>query len=305
MICEKCGKSNIRGLAVCKYCGTDMPEINHCSGFSDILTFENTEAPSSPVTGFELNKSEGISERDMQKLIKKSDKIIKSTRTGAMFGLIAIGLSIVILICSVVIGMSTLNAVNKYREETQELLKKVSPEVTEVDNTENTLNNSEPDETNSLKVIGVSDAAIAVVEETKYPKEIGVSEKTEDGFVYETAYDKETKMVILTKFDDEYKIKEKKRIDENGEAIILKKDDKPSEFGKSSNYRVELYDNGDVYHLEYDGKGNLYENIIDDTLIAKKADDIKSTDKVVNVSGEAVVPLEVAGNYEYIHIETK
>ncbi len=122
MICDKCGKSNIMGLAECSYCGADMPPATCCSGFADILSFgvfgENTPPNSSGYINKENFELKGMRDSDMQKLLKKSDNIMKTTQKNSLFGLIAIGLSFLILISSIVFGIRTVNTVNSYKEET-------------------------------------------------------------------------------------------------------------------------------------------------------------------------------------------
>lgn len=122
MICDKCGKSNIMGLAECSYCGADMPPTTGCVGFADILSFgvfdENTPSNSSGYINKENFELKGMRDLDMQKLLKKSDNIMKSTQKNSLFGLIAIGLSFLILISSIVFGIRTMNTVKRYKEET-------------------------------------------------------------------------------------------------------------------------------------------------------------------------------------------
>ena len=136
MICDKCGKSNISELSQCAYCGEKMPQTSGGGGFSDILTYNSVHKiptainPYMPVFGKET-KSEGVSEEEMQKLIKKSDNIIKSTRINSLFGLIAIGLSFIVLISSIVFGITTVNSVKKYKEETILKLVETKKELTE------------------------------------------------------------------------------------------------------------------------------------------------------------------------------
>ena len=124
MICDKCGKSNISGLSECSYCGAEMPKASACGGFADILSYkslgETTPLAIKPdVPKYEYEKkSEGMSDLDMQKLIKKSDSIMKSTKVNSLFGLIAIGLSFLILVSSIIFGIVTISTVKGYKEET-------------------------------------------------------------------------------------------------------------------------------------------------------------------------------------------
>ena len=137
MICEKCGKSNISNLSECAYCGANMPKTTGGGGFADILSYNAaggiTPSPVRP----EMHKdekektSEGISELEMQKLIKKSDNIMKSTKINSLFGLVAIGLSFLILISSIIFGIVTINTVKSYKEETMKQIEETRKELTE------------------------------------------------------------------------------------------------------------------------------------------------------------------------------
>lgn len=137
MICDKCGKSNISGLSECFYCGAEMPKTSACGGFGDILSYKSIgeTAPSTikpDVPKYEKEKnSEGISDLDMHKLIKKSDSIMKSTKVNSLFGLIAIGLSFLILVSSIVFGLVTINKVKGYKEETMTQLEETKKELTD------------------------------------------------------------------------------------------------------------------------------------------------------------------------------
>lgn len=118
MICEKCGQSNIQGLSKCAYCKADMPAASGGGGFADILSYTAPESAVSDTPYYERErKTEGISDADMQKLIKKSDNIMRTTQKNTFFGLIAIVLSLVILLSSVIIGVKTIGAVNDCKED--------------------------------------------------------------------------------------------------------------------------------------------------------------------------------------------
>ena len=53
---------------------------------------------------------------------------------------------------------------------------------------------------------------------------------------------------------------------------------------------VRLYDNGDVYHVVYNGDGNTEENVISFKLIARNADTIEE-----QMNGQAVETIIVKG----------
>jgi len=137
VICDKCGKSNISGLSECSYCGAEMPKTSACGGFADILSYKSSGETTPPtitpdVPRYEKEKkSEGISDLDMQKLIKKSDSIMKSTKVNSLFGLIAIGLSFLILVSSIIFGIVTISTVKGYKEETMTQLEETKKELTD------------------------------------------------------------------------------------------------------------------------------------------------------------------------------
>lgn len=136
MICDKCGRSNISNLSECAYCGAEMPKTTGGGGFADILSYNVSDGTTPPVKAdihkCKKNKSsEGISEAEMQKLIKKSDNIMKSTKTNSLFGLVAIGLSLLILISSIIFGIVTINAVKGFKEETMTQIEETRKELKE------------------------------------------------------------------------------------------------------------------------------------------------------------------------------
>ncbi len=137
MICEKCGKSNISNLSECAYCGAEMPKTSGGGGFADILSYNAAGGVTPSPVRKEIRKeekekpSEGISELEMQKLMKKSDNIMKSTKINSLFGLVAIGLSFLILISSIIFGIVTINTVKGYKEETMTQIEETRKELTE------------------------------------------------------------------------------------------------------------------------------------------------------------------------------
>ena len=73
------------------------------------------------------------------------------------------------------------------------------------------------------------------------------------------------------------------------ESAILAKSLTPTGFAGSSLNRIDLYSNGDVYWVQYDGAGLSDENIIKNDLIATGAIDIQMLDtEEINVIGEDV-----------------
>ena len=64
----------------------------------------------------------------------------------------------------------------------------------------------------------------------------------------------------------------------------------PSGWAGSSMHEIRLYNNGDVYHVTYNGEGNTEENIISNELIAKNADTIEE-----KTNGQALEGIIVKG----------
>lgn len=63
----------------------------------------------------------------------------------------------------------------------------------------------------------------------------------------------------------------------------------PTGFAGSSLNRIELYQNGDVYWVQYDGEGIEEENIVNNVLIASNAHDIEMfEDEGINIVGENI-----------------
>lgn len=68
----------------------------------------------------------------------------------------------------------------------------------------------------------------------------------------------------------------------------------PTGFAGSSFNKIELYSNGDVYWIQYDGAGFEYENIVKNELIATNATDIEMFENEgINVIGNNVKSEEV------------
>jgi hypothetical protein len=63
----------------------------------------------------------------------------------------------------------------------------------------------------------------------------------------------------------------------------------PTGFAGSSLNKIELYKNGDVYWIQYDGEGMEEINIVKNVLVASNAEDIEMfEDEGINVIGEGV-----------------
>lgn len=112
-----------------------------------------------------------------------------------------------------------------------------------------------------------------------YPFWIGNEEKIEDGirYLYEMKLDKKLNQIILSKYVCETsEVVERIRINSlTGEENTLVKTLAPTGFAGSSNNRVELYKNGEVYWIQFDAAGFDYENIIGNVLISNNATDIE------------------------------
>lgn len=123
MICDKCGKNNIQSLGKCSYCGAEMPKTSGGGGFADILSYNMGECVSSQVkTGEdEMGKRlKEINEEEIQKLIKMTDSLIKSTKRKSLLGSVAVVLSGLVLVSSTVLGVVTVNKVKEYEKELAE-----------------------------------------------------------------------------------------------------------------------------------------------------------------------------------------
>ena len=123
MICNYCGKSNENGFRQCAYCGAEMPSMSACGGFADILKFNSNEkanvshAPAETQVFNDKNKAEASLNLTMQKIINKSDSIIKSTKRNSVLGIIAIGISILIVVVSIITCIITTNTIKDQKIE--------------------------------------------------------------------------------------------------------------------------------------------------------------------------------------------
>lgn len=148
MICDKCGKQTDGIKGVCSSCGVPLPPKSGGGGFADILSVDYTAVEvqaetTSAMSGSEL-KTEGISDYDMQKLIKKSDKIIQTTQKNTLFGLIAIGLSALIFISSIIIAVVAVNKVKEVDEQNAKIMNQIQDDIdTIMDSLKNKENVSE------------------------------------------------------------------------------------------------------------------------------------------------------------------
>ena len=123
MICEKCGKSNIKEESVCRYCGAKMPEAMESNGFADILSV-NVDAISSNNQGdasFSAKKDD-VTAQKLDKIVKKLNETIRATKRSLLVSYMAAGIGILALIISLVIGIVAANSADKRIEELEEKL---------------------------------------------------------------------------------------------------------------------------------------------------------------------------------------
>lgn len=128
MFCNKCGKNNNDGLSKCAHCGAPMSSTVKFSGFADILSFEKTNTVNDNVSNLAERNDE-----DMQKLIKKTDNIMNVGRKNALFNLITIGVCVVTLLVSVVLGLNSKASVNDYAEDTGKRLEQIEDKIAKID----------------------------------------------------------------------------------------------------------------------------------------------------------------------------
>ena len=111
MICEKCGKSNIAEVKQCIYCKADMPETSGGGGFADILSFslsgDVTPLPKKTTT------QESVENLNEEKILQKIESLQSSNNMNILLSLIAVGLSILLFISSIVFGVITISKINK------------------------------------------------------------------------------------------------------------------------------------------------------------------------------------------------
>ncbi len=166
MICDNCGKNNAHGAVKCHYCGTELPKATVNNGFADILSIQIPSDNSNRSTSTDQPIiSEGMYDADMQKLLKKSDRIDKTTQQNSKLGLIAVAMSLVIFISSLTFGIITIHKVNSQMKEIEQIRDSLMP------------NDSLVDGANEAKE--VAPAPTATPEATKPPKEDKDSSESE------------------------------------------------------------------------------------------------------------------------------
>lgn len=139
-----------------------MPKLSGGGGFADILSYEHctTTYDSKSDSVFDKeNLSEDVRKSDVQTLIKKFDDILKITRRNLLFCLIAIVLSFIILLSSIIFGTITVGSLKKYKKETITQLdqtnKKLSEYKTQLD--VKSKNSDENEKNSSLSDINEED----------------------------------------------------------------------------------------------------------------------------------------------------
>ena len=104
MLCEKCGKNNLSDAAECSFCGAPMPLQEKCNGFADILTYTPPETGGffgGTTAPYSSTQTEGISEQEMKKIIKKTDNIMQFSQKNIIISLASVVLGLVIVIFSI------------------------------------------------------------------------------------------------------------------------------------------------------------------------------------------------------------
>jgi len=120
MLCEKCGKNNLSDATKCSSCGEPMPQQEKCNGFADILTY--TPPETSPVsdgysTIYNAPQTEGISEQEMKKIIKKTDNIINFSQKNIIISLASVVIGLVVILFS----MYTIGEINSLEKKISSL----------------------------------------------------------------------------------------------------------------------------------------------------------------------------------------
>lgn len=104
MLCEKCGKNNLSDAQECSFCGATMPLQEKCGGFADILTYtppETSGFSGGIASTYSSTQTEGISEQEMKKIIKKTDNIIQFSQKNIIISLASVVLGLVIVFFSI------------------------------------------------------------------------------------------------------------------------------------------------------------------------------------------------------------
>ena len=127
MICDKCGMQNSSDAKLCKKCKTPMPGRISCGGFADILTYKNNEV-AMPSVGTDVSKMQGADNEEMKILNKKTDNVIELNKRGILIGLIALGVSCAILLCSVIFGIITMSKIDGYEAQVSKIARETKDE---------------------------------------------------------------------------------------------------------------------------------------------------------------------------------
>ena len=141
MFCDHCGRNNDSGLKKCTYCGAEMPLISAGGGFADILRYNNSyegtntsHAPTETQRHADKNKSDAAFDLTVQKLIKKSDGILKITQRNFMLGLIGIAISFFIVISSIIACIITISNIKSQKNEIMTQMTETKKELKEYKN---------------------------------------------------------------------------------------------------------------------------------------------------------------------------
>ena len=141
MICDQCGRSNDSGLKKCTYCGAEMPVVSAGGGFADILRYNNSYEGTNtyhatPETQEHTYKniSDVAFDLTVQKLVKSSDSILKTTQRNIMLELIGITISFVIVISSIIACIITIRSINSQKNELITQMTEIKKELKEYKN---------------------------------------------------------------------------------------------------------------------------------------------------------------------------
>lgn len=127
MICEKCGKQNPLEETICINCGVGIPRKTKCGGFGDILSYEGKDA-TMPV--IEKDREDG---KIVKLLLRKTDNVMKQTDKNLFISKIAVCVSVIVLGCSIVFGIMTVNSINKAKNELQNTINSLRNELREAE----------------------------------------------------------------------------------------------------------------------------------------------------------------------------
>ena len=133
MICDKCGKSNIKGLTVCHYCGAEMPKLTGGGGFADILSYKDPsgEIPMKSDTAKESDKTIISEQTDLEihKILKKTDAVMNLTKRNLLCSLLCVVISFLVLSSSIILETMTIRKLKNSKKEVMSQIEEVEKEL--------------------------------------------------------------------------------------------------------------------------------------------------------------------------------